>query len=95
MVSAMSAARRRRERRARKATAAQKAARAHNRKCAYETQVIMGKYALGPMRDITPQHRTAAYARLGIDPLNPNPDGSDYHLMNVVDDELETSTCRA
>jgi hypothetical protein len=29
----------------------------------------------------------AEYKKLGIDPANPNPDGSDYHLMNAVDDE--------
>jgi hypothetical protein len=28
------------------------------------------------------------YQKLGIDPRNPNPDGSDYHLMNVIDDEV-------
>jgi hypothetical protein len=25
------------------------------------------------------------YRQLGIDPANPNPDGSDFHLMNIVD----------
>ncbi len=29
--------------------------------------------------------RDAAYRAVGIDPSNPNPDGSDYHLMNAID----------
>jgi hypothetical protein len=33
--------------------------------------------------------RLAAYALLGIDPLKPNPDGADFHLMNAIDEELE------
>jgi hypothetical protein len=28
------------------------------------------------------------YREVGIDPLNPNPDGSDYHLMNTIDEEI-------
>jgi hypothetical protein len=29
------------------------------------------------------------YALLGIDWRDPNPDGSDYHLMNAIDAEVE------
>lgn len=49
-----SRARRRRDRNARKAAAAQKAAREQNRRYAHETQIILSKYELGPLRDITP-----------------------------------------
>jgi hypothetical protein len=28
------------------------------------------------------------YKELGIDERNPNPDGSDYRLMNVIDEEV-------
>jgi hypothetical protein len=28
------------------------------------------------------------YRLLGIDPLEPNPDGSDYHLMNIIDEKV-------
>jgi hypothetical protein len=28
------------------------------------------------------------YRKLGIDVNNPNPDSSDYRLMNVIDDEV-------
>lgn len=34
------------------------------------------------------EYRLRRYKELGIDPTNPNPDGSDYHLMNAVDDEI-------
>ena len=30
----------------------------------------------------------AEYRRYGIDPLYPNPDGSDFHIMNAIDDKL-------
>jgi hypothetical protein len=33
--------------------------------------------------------RLDAYACLGIDPMNPNPDGSDFHLMNAIDTMLK------
>ena len=29
------------------------------------------------------------YNSLGIDPANPNPDGSDYHLMNYIESEWD------
>jgi hypothetical protein len=33
----------------------------------------------------TPPPGDERYRQLGIDPANPNPDGSDFHLMNIVD----------
>lgn len=38
--------------------------------------------------------REKVYAQLGIDPENPNLDGSDYHLKNAVDDQFDTSDRR-
>lgn len=35
---------------------------------------------------LEPRNWQQIYRRLGIDPENPNPDGSDYHLMNHLDD---------
>jgi len=35
------------------------------------------------------ERRIAEYRKVGIDPDNPNPDGSDFHLMNVIDDKLD------
>lgn len=37
---------------------------------------------------IVEHERMRRYQELGIDPLNPNPDGSDHHLMDAVDAEL-------
>lgn len=39
--------------------------------------------------DLHARERVKRYKQLGIDVLNPNPDGSDYHLMNAVDDDIE------
>lgn len=35
------------------------------------------------------EYRQARYKKVGIDPLNPNPDGSDFHLMNAIDAEID------
>lgn len=33
--------------------------------------------------------RELEYRKHGIDPAHANPDGSDYHIMNVIDEKLE------
>jgi hypothetical protein len=33
--------------------------------------------------------RELEYRKHGIDPAHPNPDGSDYHIMNAIDEKLE------
>lgn len=35
------------------------------------------------------EYRLARYTKAGIDPLNQNPDGSDFHLMNTIDAEID------
>lgn len=32
--------------------------------------------------------RPRMYKEVGADPLDPNPDGSDFHLMNAIDDVI-------
>lgn len=34
------------------------------------------------------RERQRRYQELGIDPLHPNPDGSDNHMMDAIDEEL-------
>jgi hypothetical protein len=43
------------------------------------------------IRMVSNEQQEAEYRRVGIDPdpRNRNPDGSDYHLMNAIDDKLE------
>lgn len=37
---------------------------------------------------IVEHERLRRYRAVGIDPLNPNPDGSDHHIMDAIDDEM-------
>lgn len=45
----------------------------------------------GPELDAEKQRR---YRSLGIDVNNPDPDGSDYRLMNLIDHEVEAEAKR-
>lgn len=40
------------------------------------------------------EERLRYYKSLGVDPESPNPDGSDYHIMNAVDEIMAANSLR-